>query len=457
MTATTPTTTTAQDILALPRDLGDGLVLRESTVADTEAVSDFDAQIFQERDTGEPAEWARWWTRDMMTTNPAVGPGNVLLIEDRRAGRIASAIHLIPQTWTYDGIPLGVGRPELVGTHPDYRRRGLVRELFRVFHARSAARGDLMQGITGIPWYYRQFGYEMCLSLEGGRRVAPTDVPALKHGDAEPYTLRPATEADLPLMQAADAHTNRDDLFAAVRDDAYWRYFLTGMSDAAAPSRRVRVVADAAGRSVGFVAHMGQVFKSNGSLFMYRFALVPGVSWPTVVPSVLRALSDTAREYAARDGREWTALVCETGEPHPAFTATPSLFSRRIPPFAWFIRVPDVAAFLNHVAPALERRLAASDCAGHTGNLWLSFYRSGVRLTLVEGKITAEATADPEGRDANPDASFPDLTFLQLLCGHRTLAELEYAFADVRVRSDATRALLDALFPKQPSNVWPIT
>jgi len=56
---------------------------------------------------------------------------------------------------------------------------------------------------------------------------------------------------------------------------------------------------------------------------------------------------------------------------------------------------------------------------------------------------------------ANPvTASFPDLTFLQLLFGYRSLEELEYAFADCQVESDEARALLTALFPRQPSNVW---
>jgi predicted acetyltransferase len=76
---------------------------------------------------------------------------------------------LIPQTWTYAGVPFGVGRPEAVGTDPDYRRRGLIRMQFEVLHGKSAAMGHLVQGITGIPWYYRQFGYEYALDLDGGR------------------------------------------------------------------------------------------------------------------------------------------------------------------------------------------------------------------------------------------------------------------------------------------------
>ena len=53
-------------------------------------------------------------------------------------------------------------------------------------------------------------------------------------------------------------------------------------------------------------------------------------------------------------------------------------------------------------------------------------------------------------------ALFPGLTFYQLLFGFRTLDELESAFPDCLVRTGEDRALLTALFPRQPSDVWPV-
>ena len=41
-------------------------------------------------------------------------------------------------------------------------------------------RGELVQGITGIPYYYRQFGYEMALDLGGGRMCYAPQIPELK-------------------------------------------------------------------------------------------------------------------------------------------------------------------------------------------------------------------------------------------------------------------------------------
>ncbi len=118
--------------------------------------------------------------------------------------------------------------------------------------------------------------------------------------------------------------------------------------------------------------------------------------------------------------------------------------------------------------PALERRIAQSPLAGHSSELRLSFYRDGVRLILDGGRVkTVErwrppltlvgqemglGTLDP-GR---PHALFPDLTFLQLLFGLRSLEELVAWYPDCLVRTAEARGLLNALFPRQPSVVWPV-
>ena len=51
------------------------------------------------------------------------------------------------------------------------------------------------------------------------------------------------------------------------------------------------------------------------------------------------------------------------------------------------------------------------------------------------------------------DAMFPGLTVLQLLCGFRSVEDLEYAFPDCLMSSDKTRRLLNAMFPVEPSSL----
>jgi RimJ/RimL family protein N-acetyltransferase len=192
------------------RDLGDNLILRRATKADAEALANFNARIHSDDSEEHPDERVATWTRDLIEKpHPTFEAGDFTIVEDTRSGNIVSTLNLISQTWSYGGIPVKVGRPELVGTHPDYRNRGLVRAQFEVIHQWSAERGQKMQAITGIPYYYRLFGYEMGLALSGGRGGFKPHVPRLKEGEQEQYRIRPAVNTDLDFIDHLYQHASR--------------------------------------------------------------------------------------------------------------------------------------------------------------------------------------------------------------------------------------------------------
>lgn len=436
----------------LPRDLGDDLVLRRATADDTEALAAFNAAVQQDLD--EPEVGIDVWTRDMMRgDHPTTGVGDFLVVEDSRTGAIASSLCLISQTWSYAGIPFGVGRPEMVGTAPKYRRRGLVRAQFDVIHGWSAARGEMAQAISGIPWYYRQFGYEMAVESEAGRFGYRADVPDLAEGEAEPYRVRPATETDLPFVVRAYEHGIRRGRIACLRDAAQWRYDLLGHSLTSDFRIDLCAIKEADGAPVGFIGYHPRLWR-NG-IYVAVYELVPGVSWLAVTPSVLRHLRSIGDRYAIESTTRFDTINFETSSEHPVYRAIPSKLHGIRSPYAWYVRVPDLAGFLRHIAPALEQRLADSILVGHTGALALNFYRTGLRLTFTEGRLASIELWQPAS-DERGDAAFPDRTFLQLLFGFRSLDELTYAFPDCMIRTDDARVLLETLFPKQGSNIWAI-
>jgi hypothetical protein len=105
----------------------------------------------------------------------------------------------------------------------------------------------------------------------------------------------------------------------------------------------------------------------------------------------------------------------------------------------------------------LEQRLAASPLVGYSGELKVTFYRSGLRLVFEQGRLALCKAWQPEPQGHSGDAAFPDLTFLHLLLGHRTLDALKQSFVDCWTRGDDAHALLQSLFPYQPSDVWPVS
>jgi hypothetical protein len=449
--------------VTLPRDLGDGLVLRQGRVTDADALAAFNADVLRSQDSAEPNDGLGGWTRDLMTgRHPRFRPEHDGLIVEDAQGRIVSAGMLITQTLSFAGTVIDAGQPELIGTSPAYRGRGLVRTLFETFHRWSAERGQVMQFIAGIPWFYRQFGYEMAIQRGGGPVIGVDLLPALPAG-AE-FRMRPFAAADAVFATRLDRDAAQRYLVSVPRDEALWRYEVEGHSEASTLRQVWRIVERPDGQAVAVVSHAPEL---DGSVLpVTTFEVAPNVPWRPVWIAVVHALRE---EFAKRSG---TASLTAfgfwwLGRQHPLYHVARLTDFRR--PGSVYTRVPDLARFLTVVAPVLERRLAASPMAGWSGELRLGFYRDGgVALSVRAGaferawpwRASLETIGQEMGRPSQDrgraDALVPGLTFQQLLFGSRTLEELEFAFPDCIVRTGEARALLSALFPRQPSDVWPV-
>ena len=147
------------------RDLGDGLVLRwphrptpKSWWSSTLRYSATTTLPRRSLPTGPE-------TCLIFPTRPSVD--DVTVVGDTTTGRIVSALFLIAQVWSYAGVQIAVGQPELIATHPDYRRRGLVRAQFDEIHEAAARRARPSAYIGGIP----------CTTASSAARTA-LDLPA---------------------------------------------------------------------------------------------------------------------------------------------------------------------------------------------------------------------------------------------------------------------------------------
>ncbi len=438
----------AQQSTTTGYDLGDGLRLRFATVDDSEALAQFNGHIHTSE--GFNAFVAHWTREFLALSHPTCGPDHVTLVEDTRTRQIVSSMCLIPQTWTFDGIPFPVGRPEAVGTDPAYRRRGLVRAQFDVLHAKSDRAGHLAQGITGIPWYYRQFGYEYAIDLDGGRCVYPALIPALKDGEREAYGFRLAAPGDLPLIMALYDRDCARSLVACPRSAAEWKRSIFDAAPESAAYHALHIIETNEGRSVG-VIRTSRELSWRGMFPVRIFSVIEGQSMRAVLPAALRWLKAQAETAGAAAQKPQPTLHFELGEQHPVYEAAPELFHKITPSYAWYMRVADVPKLLNHVSAALGERLAQSALMGFSGEIKVTECVRGFTLKIAQGEISAEAWTP----DDSAQAMFPPYTFLQLLFGRRTLSDLRYMFPDCWAEDEAT-VVLETLFPRRHSNVIPI-
>jgi hypothetical protein len=435
------------------RELEEGLILRHAHADDIERLVAFNGKIHGENELEQRIVGA--WTRDLMSgIHPTFKVDDFLVVEDPQQARIVSSLNLISQTWTYDGIPFTVGRIELVGTDPEYRRRGLVSLQFDEIHRMSQERGELVQAITGIPFYYRQFGYEMALSLHGGRIGYETNVPVLPAEETEPFEIRPATEADLPFISRLYELDAQRSLVSSSWTPDMWRYELLGKGADNVDRLELRIITDHQKKPVGFLSHPPRVWPN--SMPMMAYCIDPCVSWWEVTPSVMRYMLASGKEYGKPQGRDCAAIYFILGEEHPVYTIFSHRLPRSIPAYAYYLRVPDLAAFLRLITPVLEKRLEERVRPGYNGELRIGFYRSGIGLKFDQGKLSEIQNLGPAELQ-EVMAGFPSLTFLQILFGYKSLDELRRAFPDCWVNEDKARPLIEALFPRKYSNVWAIS
>ncbi len=436
--------------------------MRWALPQDADELAVFNVQNHSD-DLEEPETWLGEWTRDLLCgDHPTTQASDFTVVVDAHAGgKIVSSVALISQTWLYDGIEIKVGRPELVATDAAYRQRGLVRAQFDVIHAKSEAKGELVQAITGIPWYYRLFGYEMALDLGGSRHFYWNHAGNDKPIEPELYQLRAATELDIPVLMQFYAANNGGSLFSRERDAMLWRYEMGPASRKSDYLRSFHMIETTPTPPTGNSRTRGQAVSSEpvgyieyqqwGTRFAVReFGVKEGFSWRPIALFVTQFLKKEADRLNESREKMITAVSFNLGTGHSVYEALGRQLDKQIKPYAWFIRVPDLPTFLRHIAPALERRLAQSVLVGHSGTINMNFYRSQITLKFEQGKLVEVGTFAPEHLSAG-DVRFPELIFLQLLFGRRSFEELDNMFADCYVSNAETAVLLNILFPKQPS------
>lgn len=438
-----------------PIVLKDGLVLRFARPEDMERIAAFNQQIHPDPEEPELiGQMLHAWTMDLGgVTHPTCRAELFTLVEDPAAGnKLVSTMCVIPQTWLYENIPYGMGRIELVGTDEAYRNRGLIRKQFNCLHQWCAEQDYPVQGITGIPYFYRQFGYEMTLNLSGARFGNELTLPLKQEGEGK-YHFRPAVSEDIPFLMKLEDHAARRMVTTVYRDAAQWQYELTGRAAMNIYYRKVTIIQDAKDHDIGFLVHPSGIWGT--SMGLNRMELLPGTDWGDVLPPVIRYLWQLGQASAAQEGRDSRCQYVHFnfGGSHPAYPLIEHWMPEFNPPYCWYLRVADLPAFLQRIAPVLESRLANSVHAGYSGEIKINLYKAGLLLRFEGGTIKASEPWQPTREDGG-HARFPGTTFYHLLFGHRTTDEINYLYPDAGVNR-SLKDLMAVLFPKKiGEDIW---
>ena len=388
----------------------DGLTLRTAVLADLDQIG----ALLADRGDEADAEDLR-----LVVSDPDEGLDSVMVVVD--GDRVVSTATLLRESVTIADVAVPTGQVEMVATDPVYEGRGLVRALMSEAHRRSSDRGDLLQVMIGIPYFYRQFGYAYAMPIP-----LPWDVQIMPAADPD-IVIRSATLDDIPAMTALQTAVQSACDIRLPHSAGCWRWLvqrsgstqLVAEHDGAiiATARRTPpeeglVLGEVAGRADGICSMIADTGRHGPVAVLERPATgLDGV------------LAEIAKAHEAPDrAREW-----------------------------FYGRIPSLSPLLEHLRPVLLERFRSVGFGGHHEVL-LSSWRSHVRFSIDEDSMSEVTAGGPEqapvskgGSGVPPDALAP------LVLGPFGAAGLEACHADVLLGRQ--RDLMEALFPPVTSDL----
>lgn len=407
------------------RSINDQLTLKNvATEADMTRLAAFNAHIH-----GTPLIDAM--TRQLILHHPATEPETWLYIEDTLSGDIVSALCLIPWHLELDGVSLKAGEMGIVGTLEGYRKQGLIRALDVRFKELLAEGGYDLSHIQGIPYFYRQFGYEYALPLEGGYELDLWRI----HDDlgADSISFRKAALADIPMLVSYYHDVNQDLALHLVRDEALWAYLLGPAMETETSSDTWLVLENE--HPVGYfrVAHHGfgtGLIISEVSRLSYRH---------------LVALLKFTKQLAMESAKPYIRL--NIPHHHELARLAQAIGARDAGTYAWQIHMPDVLRLLRKLIPVFERRLSRGCFADYTGMFAINLYRITYAFTIEQGHITS---IEQSTQHHDFSIALPWNAFVQLVLGHRTISQLHEVYPDVAYDGPSS-LIANELFPRLTS------
>lgn len=362
-------------------------------------------------DRGEPADAV---DLDLVADDPDEGLDTVLVAVD--GGRVVSTATVLRETVRVDGVALPAAQVELVATEPSYEGRGLVRSLMTLAHDRSRARGDVVQVMIGIPFFYRQFGYVYSMRI-------PDTRPLRTVPDADPsVTIRVATAADIPAMARLEEHQQAAVTVSVPHSPACWRWLVArdgSQQWVAVREGEVVAAARATPPEEGLV--LGEVAGERRAV-------------ETLLAHAHTVGGDDVR-VMDRAGTPVHDIVDPLLEPMPLAEADANWY---------YARIERLAPVLELLRPVLGRRWV--DAGGGEREVLISSFRSHVRFTLSDtgmGEVTAggpvQAPVSAGGSGIPPDVLAP------LVFGPHGALGLEARHPDVLLGRQ--RELMSVLFP----------
>ncbi|MFX1367280.1 MAG: GNAT family N-acetyltransferase [Promethearchaeota archaeon] len=420
--------------LSLPDGLEYGIVKTEDEV---DAVIAFNSAIHEPHDGEE--------LRRLLESMPGFGRELNYYIRDADKGKIVSSLNAIPSVWAYHSVSLKNLELGFVGTLKEYRRMGLIRKLYYKYFEKEFHRGgNHISTIQGIPYFYRQFGYDFLIPGWRSILLRPSLIPAIPSEEKPDWmrlTIHPATKENLNDIAKLYDELRKRLLISTIRDRRLWEI-----------QEKARRIWDR--DFTTYIIKKGKETDGYFRMVSRESKKEPESSYLDVIESSIRSIGGVRRalEFLRNQSVEkGFHLLAISGAVNSNLSRVGLDFDGQMSR-GWKhqLRIPDVVRFLRRIRPVLEKRIRNTMFAGLTQEVIINTYRHRYVLDFQGGKITEIKDIGLHEDRKYLDFRAPPNDFVRLLLGQYSQEELAHQNIDFIVRGPM-KSLIATLFPKQES------
>ena len=423
-----------ENVRPYSKKLDDGLIMKSvSSIEDVEKLVLFTKLIHGEENDAR-------LIKTLILEHPYSKPNYFLFIENEKDNTIVSSLCLIPWIWRYKEVEIRTGEMGFVGTLKEYRNKGLIRLLNKRFVELLIRDEFLMSHIQGIAFFYKQFGYEYAIPLEGGFRIDPHYVEETLVGNSQKIKFRKATKMDIPILEIIYEKSALKFDITSIREEQIWN-FLLGPAMSCDSTMEIWNILDENDNITGYF-RITQVGFGEGLILTE----VSNLTY-VMAQAVLKKLRDLCKKY----NKPFIRLNI-----HQNATLTKvalNLSAINLGHYAWQIKIIDLKKFVEKVSNIFEKRIKSSVFENLTEKILINLYQVAIKLNFIGGKIK-NIDLVKFSKD-NGLLRIPPSLFIPLVLGYYSREDLVQHHHDF-LYNKKDELLIDALFPKVDSFIYSI-
>lgn len=317
-------------------------------------------------------------------------------------GEIVCAVMLLPVMWNYCGAVLRGAELAIMGTHPDYRNKGLASRVVGRLFELCERDGFMFSSITGIPEFYLRFGYSYAFELDNDVRMPVCDCQM--RDDVEMAKAGPQHSEYLTRMYAQ--MMGGHDVFAQ-RDEKLFSYIMN--LDSSYCFHVERYIMRCRGNDRGYLG-ISPVGFGEGLIVQELFC-----EDETLYDDVIAYCSALA---VSRQKNYIRLNISSHSQAMRYLRRRGAVFHGS---YSYYLKIISAHLLLESITPVLEVRLAASSYANYSGSFTIGFYTAkAVELIFKNGKLVGVT----ETNSSNIDVIIPWPLLADLVFGVRSFEEL---------------------------------